>query len=146
MCETIGGGTLVVMDGPGGGNTTECKSGTGDGDYCFNTPTSIECHPGDHQSANKPRHGSMYVDDSITGQMLPVEADPAGAPVIDATGTATGDPVVANPEQSISRVDEVNESVPDTVAGEPATADPSAADGGAIESDDGNLYFEIDEQ
>jgi hypothetical protein len=76
-CETIGGGTLVVMD-TSYGNMTECKGGTGDGDTCFNTPTSVTCTTGDHDPSNA--NDSGY-DQSISWQDVKVsnQVEPLGA-------------------------------------------------------------------
>jgi hypothetical protein len=42
-CEIVGGGQLAVLDGPDGGNTTECKGGSLDGLTCINTKSKTTC-------------------------------------------------------------------------------------------------------
>jgi hypothetical protein len=136
-CETIGGGKLVVMDGPGGSVTVECKGGTGNGDYCFISPSTIKCSTGDHKSA--PSNQDILWQD-VTGddqtaptgnvaggnyqtplesEALPVGAEPAATPVFDTDEAATDDSVVADTDTTASPEDAADDVVPDLVGGEP---------------------------
>jgi hypothetical protein len=168
-CETIGGGKLVVMD-TSYGNVTECKGGTGDGDTCFNTPTSVTCTTGDHDPSNANGSGNDVLWQDVrasgpiaplesveggtygapsTAETLPLDAASDSTPSIDNSEDSADDPEVADSE-STSNPEEVSDATaPGAVVDEPLVADPSA--GGAIgdatdhvEQVDGsvdNLYF-----
>jgi hypothetical protein len=178
LCETLGGGKLAVMDGPAGSgsNTTECKGGTNDGWTCYNTAKTTDCHSAKFQNVKGSQYDATIASDDIeaneqpaprgnvaggnyntplTGEVLPLEPDPAATPVDNTTGAAADDPVVTDSEPTGSPEDVVNESGPDVVVDQPMTADPGAA-GGAIEGGDisveqiagvdGGLYFHLYEQ
>lgn len=57
VCEA-NGGTLAVLDGPFGGNTTECKGGENDGEVCYNTTKTTQCYSARTQEPTKPGGGS----------------------------------------------------------------------------------------
>jgi hypothetical protein len=160
-CETIGGGTLVVMDGPNGSNTTECKGGTGDGDTCFNTATSVKCQTGDHDPSNasgSSHDQNVFWQDVVgTEQTAPlgtvaggtyqtplysevqsVSAEPAATPVIDPIEGADEEPLVADSETTSLPEDVSDETAPDVVVDEPFVADSSTD--GAL--GDATIYVE----
>jgi hypothetical protein len=78
LCE-LGGGKLAVLDGPNGGNTTECKGGDNDGWTCFNTTTTTDCSKQQPADDGNPALGGVDPSD-LPGHPLEPNASPLDAP------------------------------------------------------------------
>lgn len=113
MCETLGGGKMAVLDGPNGGNTTECKGGDSDGFTCINTKKDTKCH----QALTQP---TSSLNDSTApttgGNEQPYDGGkPAGGgagvdpgPAEDPGGSGT-DPVILLAGRQVSVAAEINQ-------------------------------------
>ena len=81
----INGGQLVVLDGPDGGNTTECKGGSDDGTTCINTKKKTTCWYARTDLGTKPGGGGAVPpsggNEDPTGPSSPV-TDPAAPPPV----------------------------------------------------------------
>lgn len=81
-CELYGG-QLAVLDGPNGGNTTECKGGEDDGMTCINTKKASKCSQARTQEPTKPGGGGAVPpsggNEDPTDPSSPV-TDPAAPP------------------------------------------------------------------
>ena len=74
LCK-IGGGTQAVLDGPNGGNITECKGGDSDGWTCINTKKASRCAM---QRTNPPTKPGGTIPDQPLQPADPTGGEPSG--------------------------------------------------------------------
>lgn len=79
VCENFSDppGKLAVLDGPNGGNTTECKGGSSNGHTCINTKKETKCWQARTEPPSSPLNGvGGPPSDSVNEQ--PSDGKPVG--------------------------------------------------------------------